>query len=260
MKSGTKYQPCYKRHGKLHTGGTYETEQKAWDWLRDEESSIRTSNLHDPTGAKRMVRQVGESWLASNPTKSGSTLNRDSKILENDIYPKLGNRAVGSISQGDIQDLVTSWSNATYQGKKLAAGTVWRKFRVLSAVFAYAADQRWIPNNPAIPSTGSRRSGAKLPKPIPETSAQDRYLLTADDVGRIEAALGERMALFVRIGAAAGLRRNQILGLQVKDFDEANRTLHSDKGVTVGRDEDGKLRSHHRQPWQHESSGPEYQH
>ena len=56
-----------------------------------------------------MFRTVGDEWLKSNPDKSGSALNHDAKILEK-INETFGNRAVGSISQGDVQALVTSWT------------------------------------------------------------------------------------------------------------------------------------------------------
>ena len=92
----------------------------------------------------------------------------------------------------------------------------------------------------------------------PEASSRsfspDRYPLTKD-VERIEAALGERMALFVRIEDDDGLRRNQILGLQVKDFDAENGFLHSDKGVTIKR-RGREAGPHHREPRQFQGSGP----
>jgi integrase len=241
-RQGTRFQPGYKLHGTLHTGGTFATWKEANEWLKDEAATIHGNALHDPTGAKRMFREVSDAWLESNPNKSGSAHIRDSKILENDILPTLKDQAIGKITADQVQRIVNEWIDSkTPGGQPLAGSTVWRKFAVLAAVFAFAVDRHWLLASPAIPNNHTRTGGINLPARPSSLKPKVRHELTAAEVAKIEAACSAQLSVFARIGAAAGLRMNQILGLQVKNLDLEVGTIHPTQGVTIG-EVDGKIR------------------
>ncbi|MDQ1515782.1 MAG: hypothetical protein QOE80_1612, partial [Actinomycetota bacterium] len=118
----------------------------------------------DPRKSSTTFADVAPAWLASNPAKRPSTLERDEIVVRVHLIPVLGTRPVGSITPADVQALVNTWC------RKQAANTVRRQYTVLSAVMARAVLSDLIARSPC--------RGIKLPA----ASHHKRHIVTADEL------------------------------------------------------------------------------
>jgi integrase len=171
----------------------------------------------DPRKSSTTFADVAAAWLASNPAKRASTLERDEIVLRVHLIPVLGARPVGSITPADVQALVNTWC------WKQAANTVRRQYTVLSAVMARAILSDLIARSPC--------RGIKLPA----ASHAERHIVTADELAALAQALGDDYGLMAYLGAVLGLRWGEIAGLRVGRLDFLRVTVSVAEQVTQGR-------------------------
>jgi len=118
------------------------------------------------------------------------------------------------------------------RGKPLAAGTVARVTSSLRAFFAFLRAEGLLARDPSL---GLERP--QLPQPVPGdvlTVAQVRELLQAADTTR---PLGRRDRALAEVLYATGVRRAEVCGLDLADYDRAERVLH----VRHGKGDKGRL-------------------
>jgi integrase len=200
---------------------------KTFERLRDAkaygntiEAERLSGYLVDPAGGRMTLEALSERWLVSNPGKRANTVGRDRSALRAHIVPAIGNRQLRSLRQGDMQDLVNSWSQI------LAPKTVHRTYGTLRAALAYAVNSELIPRSPC--------RNIKLPQLERKTSR----VLTAGDIGALANATDERYRGMVWIAALLGLRWGEVAGLRVSRLDVPGRTLSVAEIVT--RDAQGR--------------------
>jgi len=113
----------------------------------------------------------------------------------------------------------------------LNPATVGHCIRLLSSLFSDLVERALAPSNPirALPrSTRQLFRPTTDPKTVP-------FLETLSDVRRVFWALSEPINVAFAIGALAGLRPGEILGLQWSDIDLASRRIHVRQQVQNGR-------------------------
>ena len=215
-----RFQASYWNEGVRHIGeDTFPTKADAFAYLSTIETDMRRGSWIDPEAGRKMFADLAHAWLASNPAKRSSTMQRDEAIVRNHLLPALGSASIGSITRIRIQDLVNAWTTDR------AARTVRRQFDVLRAIFAYAVAIDALLRSPC--------RGVKLPA----LEARNRLALTPADVSRIADATPEMYRPMVWIGAVLGLRWGEAAGLQVRALDFVQGTIT----VTTQLGRDGRL-------------------
>jgi integrase len=161
------------------------------------------------------VELAGE-WLASNPGKRPGTLARDEGIVRLDLKPMLGRRPLGTITPGDVQNLVNRWS------PRHKPRTVRRAYGVARAVFHFAVERDYIGRSPC--------RGIKLP----EVEQVTRPVVIGEDLERLAEQLGPNYASMAYLGAVLGLRWGECAGLRVGRVDFLRSTLFVAERITRG--------------------------
>ncbi|MBI3071883.1 MAG: site-specific integrase [Deltaproteobacteria bacterium] len=122
-----------------------------------------------------------------------------------------------------------------YVEQKLASGlnpsTVGHTLKLLSSFFSYLCEEHIAPSNPVstLPRATRRLFRSKAdPKLVP-------FLERADQIERVFAALPEPFNAAFAIGALAGLRTGEVLGLEWRDFDFSARRITVSKQARDGR-------------------------
>jgi integrase len=119
--------------------------------------------------------------------------------------------------------------------KKLASGlkpaTVNRCLVVLSTFFEDLKEQKHVAANPM---SGLPRSTRRLLRSDYDTRATP-FLQTSDDIRRVFLALPEPYNVAFAVGALAGLRVGETLGLSWEDIDFPGRRLHIHQQLHAGR-------------------------
>jgi integrase len=164
------------------------------------------------------VGQLADRWLAANPAKRVSSRATDELVIRVHIEP-IARRPIGSITQPDVQALVSSWA------LQAAPRSVRRWYSTLRAIFSHAIASEWLVRSPC------RRIH------LPPVTSTRRTSLSADQVARIAEATDERYRAMIWIGAVLGWRWEEVAGLRVGALDLLGSTITV--AETVIRDRNG---------------------
>ncbi len=208
-----RFRATYRTSGSEHTAPTtFRTKTDAKRYLASVRASIEKGTWSDPRFGKLTVEEVGEHWLASNPNKAHTTVARDTSILKNHVYPKLGRIQIRQLTRFQIQTLVNEWSGAWT--------TIHRQYRCVSAICTYAAKNGWIPRNPCV--------DIQLPECLPA----DRQLLSSEDTLKIASGVTGYHSTAIWTFAETGCRWGEVYGLRVRNVNLAEFTIQIEQGLT----------------------------
>ncbi len=196
-----RYRASYWHEGVRHTApGTFAAKADAQAWLAGAETDLVRGSWIAPRAGRVTLAEVADRWLASNPLKRSSTVERDRAIIYAHIDDALGGRRIDQITKAEVQSVVDGWATS------LAASTVGRMASVLRAICRYAVDSELVARSPA---TGLR---------LPRVGLVERPTLSADDLDRLADALGS-WAPMMWVGVLGGLRWAECAGLTIGYLD-----------------------------------------
>ncbi|MET7718559.1 site-specific integrase [Streptomyces sp. NPDC005407] len=160
-----------------------------------------------PDARKTLLRDVAEQWLAS-AVHRPSTAEGARRQLTLHVYPFLGDRVVGGIKNGDIQQWLKD------RRKVLADSTTAIVYGRLKAVLAYAVNNDMITKSPC---TGVKAPAVRRPEIHP---------LPTEVVAALVAAAPPRYRAMVLLAAGSGLRHGELVGLELRDLDLDKGEVH----------------------------------
>ncbi|TDQ45994.1 tyrosine-type recombinase/integrase [Actinorugispora endophytica] len=177
-------------------------------------SAMETDRLRgsyiDPRAGRISVRTYAESrWFPLLVHISENTRDTYGRHLRNRIYPAFGEREIGSLTRADMKHFVAVMD----KDPELSPSTVHTAFATLRIMMQAAVDDEIIIANPC--------SRVKLPR-ITERVIDP---LSPDAVLGLADVLSPRYRVAVFLGAGAGLRRGEALGLVVPRVDFLKRSI-----------------------------------
>jgi integrase len=163
----------------------------------------------DPKAGRVSLRSYSENrWLPAQMHLRPNSAELYAQHLGNHIIPLLGDRHVGALRRTDMKAFVAALRKKPAQRQKrgseprlLAASTVVTVYAVLRALMQSAVDDGLIPGNPC----------ARVP--LPRVEPRVLKPLTAGEVSALASAITPRYEVAVWLGAGAGLREGEALGL-----------------------------------------------
>lgn len=167
-------------------------------WLDEQTAAIVTGQYLSPEAMRVTVRVYGERWRAMQVHRPSSA-DKIESLLRLHVYPVLGDRRMTTVRPSDIQ----AWVKRLMVEHRLAPATVAVAHGVLASIFKSAVRDGIVP---ASPCQGTR---------LPENHRQPVVPLALEQVLALEAAMPVRWRAMVRLGAAAGPRVSEALGLTV---------------------------------------------
>lgn len=169
-----------------------------------------TGEYVDPSAGRVTLREYLESWRARQVHRD-STREQVESNFRRHVYPTLGDRQLRSLRPSDIQTWVSERS------QHLAPRTVELIYRHLSSAMSDAEHDRLIGRSPC--------QRIRLPKATKEEVVPP----TVDQVHALAEGIAPRYRAAVVLGAGAGLRLGETLGLQVDRIDFLRRELRVDQ-------------------------------
>jgi integrase len=162
---------------------------------------------------------LAEQWLAKNKRIQSPTTQRTYRnLLENHVYPALGNRRVNVIQTRDLDNLYDGLQDS----RDLSNSTVRQIHAIIRRSLHQAVLWEWIANNPAVNATPPRQEKPDLTPPDP------------DEVGQLLRAAyekDEQFGNFLRVAATTGARRGEICALTWDNLDLEDATLTIEKSI-----------------------------
>jgi integrase len=172
-------------------------------FLHDIESAKQQGTYLNPNSGKITFQNYAEEWLKGQSFKL-TTRGRVRSGLKNQVYPFLGNIALGSITPTTIRNW-TRWMT----DRGISPGYRQLCFVHVSAILSAAIDDKKIAANPC--------KARSVTKPRP---GQHKVVPWSD--ARLKAvwlALPPRVKITVPLGAGGGLHQGEMFGLAADDID-----------------------------------------
>ena len=182
---------------------------------------LRGSYVDPEDGRTALSEYAEQRWLPSLVHVRGNTLQLYRAHLRKHVLPKFGARTVGSLRRADMRTFVAGLA------AHLAPATVGTVYAVLRSLMQSAVDDGLIAANPC----------ARVPLPRVEHRVVEP--LPAPAVVALAAAMPPRYAVTVWLGAGAGLRQGEALGLTGVRVDLLRRRVHVEEqpqGVLGGNE------------------------
>lgn len=163
--------------------------------------------LVDPS--QTTVAEYLRTWLAQDQDLSGKTRERYRELAEQQIIPHLGSVALQRLRPSAVQNWHTTLlGSGGRRGRPLSARTVGHAHRLLRRALQRAVQREELARNVA---------GAVSP---PKVEAHEVEILDAGQVASVIKKLqGHDLRPIVAMALATGMRRGELLGLQLGDLD-----------------------------------------
>jgi integrase len=179
------------------------------------EASKLAGGYVDPSASKTMLRAYAEDWRQAQVWRPLTEVRVES-ALRNHVYPVLGDRPLGALRTTEIQAWVRQLS------ERQSSSTVRVNYRLLASVLRAAVRDRILSVSPC--------DGIRLP------GVEKRHVqpLTVEQIDALIERIEDRYRPMVILGAGAGLRLGEALGMGVDQIDFLHRQLVVERqAVTV---------------------------
>ncbi len=217
VKYVTRYRVRYRtRDGVKHV----ETKKRLIDAERRKaeiELELATDRWRDPRRGDILLRDWAEQWLPTRHDLRATTFDRLKLTMAKQVLPRFGSTQLNKITNSEVRAWLTGMLADGY-----SAATARKAVFALRQCLAAAIEDERIAVNPA----------TSVPLPA-ERQKAPRYLSQAE-VERLVAAMPAEYAALILVGAYAGLRWGEAVGLRRCDIDTGrSRILVTHTAVEV---------------------------
>jgi integrase len=171
------------------------------------ETEKATRTWPDPKVGRVTFGEWTSQYLAASIGKRATTRVRDETVLRVHALPHLGSRPLDTITQPDVQAVVSLMTQT------LAPKTVRTNYGVIRAVLQAAVDADLLVKSPC----------RKIS--LPELAAREIRFLDVDELHRLADAMPDEYRVAIYLAGAAGLRWSEMAGLRVGRVDLSARRL-----------------------------------
>jgi integrase len=175
------------------------------------ENDKLTGTYVDPRAGRVTFEAFAELWRARQVHRPGTAKSVEQQLRLH-VYPHIGDRPIGAIRPGDVQEMVQ------HLDKALSASTIEVIYGRVVAVFLAAIRDRVISVNPCV--------DVRRPAPAPASMLQ---VLTPKQVVRLAEAVPDRYRALVIAAAGLGLRPGELFGLALDRVDFLRRSVRVDQ-------------------------------
>ena len=192
-----RYRARYRAPNGVERSRTFERRVDAERWLDRLRGDLARGWYVDPEAGRRLFEDYAAAWRETQLHRDLTRAQLDS-LLPRHVLPFFGHRRLGSARPSEVQGWVKG------RAEVLGPTSVEMAYRVVAAVFRAAVADRLIPASPCV--------GIKRPRRVRHQLEQDQ-ILTSEQLLDLAAAVPDRYRALVVIGAGAGLRNGEALGL-----------------------------------------------
>lgn len=175
---------------------TFPRRRDAEEWIGEQERTLRVGTWVDPRAGAVRLDEWAVRWQASTVGIRPSTVEQRASYLRSLILPELGHLQLSALDHLAVREWLARLA------ARRAPATARKAHQHLSSMLATAVDARLIAANPA--------AGVALPV----VARYEMRFLSPAEVARLAAAIDERYAALVWVGAYGGLRIGELAGLR----------------------------------------------
>ena len=201
------------------------TRKQAEDFIEQIKTDARTGRLNLPKGRKTVLnfREASQKYLLRLKDEGGKDLIAKEWRLRKHLTPFFKNKPLTGIHTFDVERYKKSRLE-----KKACPGTINRELAALSHLFNKALEWRWLDKKPV------------LIKRLKEDSGRIVYLTPEQAARLVESAKGDQnphIYPFCVIGLETGMRKMEILSIQLENIDLARRVIYIPQAKAGAREQ-----------------------
>lgn len=223
VKDGTyrfRYMLNGKRHSKNIKAETLSEAKKVSNkFIKD----INNEIVVDKYNNNITFTQLAQTWFDNyyKPNFTPEVVKNAKISLNAKILDKIGNLKIYQITPMVINDLINEWKSeiSPRTRKRLSNGTIKKLYNYLSSIYNYALRMDLIDYSP-LEKVKLKLEDDRTKKLHFYTAEQVKILFDNMQDETIETQLAIKLAVY------CGLRRSEIYGIQWKDIDTKNKTIH----------------------------------
>lgn len=179
-------------------------------WLDEVTASVVTGTYVDPRAGRTTFRDYASEWLAIQPIRPSTRIKYEQALRLN-LFPRLGDLPLASIRPSHVQAVVAELTD------RLSPTSARFATLVASSIFKAAVLDRRLAVNPC--------TGVKLP----EVDKVRVKIITTEQVLALQDSAPREWRAIVTLGAGAGLRQGEALGMTRDRIDFLRRQLTVDR-------------------------------
>lgn len=222
---GKRYLARYRDEaGRDHTRA-FDKKAEAANWLATETAKIVRGDWVDPSAGKVTLRRFYDDWSPNQVWLSNTRENADHAMK----MCTFADVPLRSLRRSHVEAWVKRMST------ELAATTIDTRVTIVRGVLRAAVADRLIPRDPSEGVVLPRKRKAEAAMRIPTSEEVGQLLASADATTR------PGFSTLVALAAFAGLRKGELLGLQVGDIDFLRRTLRVTRQLQRAKTEDTNI-------------------
>jgi integrase len=214
-----RHRAFYRDAAGRNVGRVFKTKRDAEAFLRSVVVQEVSGTLGDSRAGRKTFQALWEDRHAAKPF-AASTLELEGYIGRVAL-PLIGNRPIGAIDTAAVERVLGHFNGPSMKDKAR---------RVLSAVFGFAVENRWLAVNPAKRPKSSTTRQERIDRGQSSAKKADRYL-NDDQLARLLVEIPDRYKALVELMARVGLRPGEAYALKVGKVDPVRRTLLVDESV-----------------------------
>jgi integrase len=212
---GARWRAKYRTPDGRTRSKSFPTKVEAERWLDSQKVARDRGEWVDPNAGKVLFGDYADEVAEGRAHLAATTRERDRSYMANLVLPQLGKLPLSAVTPGHLRKMVASLSAEGY-----APATVRKAYQLAALVLSQAVLDDKLARTPArgvdLPSDRNSRE--------PGTESEIR-VLDPSQVAALHEAIDPRYRVAVSLGAFAGLRLGEALGLQVQSLDLLRRRL-----------------------------------
>ncbi len=181
------------------------------------------SNLYNVKADNMTFGDLTIKWFEEyyKPNFTPEVIKNAKLSINSKILPKLANYKLSDVTPSVLNEMVNDFKNeiSKITKKPLSPATIKKLFNYVSSIFNYAVRMEIVENNPC----------SKVKLNIKDDRVKNLHFYTPEQVKILFNNLdGETIEtqLAIKLAVYCGLRRSEIYGIQWKDIDLKNKTIH----------------------------------
>lgn len=183
-------------------------------WEKEQVTAVNRGTHIDPKASKVTFKDYAEAWRLSQHHHRQATARAIEQTFRLHVYEFIGSARIGLVTPTNIRSMVQTWVDAG-----AAPRTIHQRAGFVSAVFRAAVRDGVLARNPC----------DGVSKPTIEKS--DVRALETAELARFVDAMPNHLRALVIVGAGAGPRISEALGLTVDRVNFLGRTVTVDRQV-----------------------------
>ncbi|GAA1737814.1 site-specific integrase [Aeromicrobium alkaliterrae] len=209
-------------------GKVFRTLDEARDWQARHQIKVRDGRFISPDRSRTPFGDVADEYLSMRGDDLRNRTQQGYRTILNTWLAEWAARPIDNLTASDVKAVIDAMKNARDKNgdpKPRAVQTRHRVFNLISSVFGFAVEMRYVEVDPTMAFRMNSRSRTRLLGSVNRNRFKGRALTPTEAMSIINALPEGRFRLYALLGYYSGFRAGELAGLRVHNLDPLRGTV-----------------------------------